>query len=77
MIFFDKKSKRREVRSVPHKNFLRTPLKFSAYSFKIPCAENLNLVRREFSLSYITDYQQVTEAYFPPFQTTKFNRQRA
>lgn len=30
MIFFDKKSKRREVRSVPHKNFLRTPLKFSA-----------------------------------------------
>ena len=57
MIFFDKKSKRREVRSVHHKNFLRTPLKFSAYSFKIPCAENLNLVRREFSLSYITDYQ--------------------
>lgn len=48
MIFFDKKSKRREVRSVPHKNFLRTPLKFSAYSFKIPCAPNLNSLRREF-----------------------------
>ena len=42
MIFFDKKSKRREVRSVPHKNFLRTPLKFSAYSFKIFCAENFH-----------------------------------
>jgi len=43
-----------------------------------PAGKNDNVgAGGEFSLSYITDYQQVTEAYFPPFQTTKFDRQRA